>query len=51
MRWFFKSIFFVQVLVIAAIIAGVIYLAPAIGVALEGAVDRFDFMIGYEQGD
>lgn len=47
----FALIFSVPVLVAAALLACVVYLTPYVATAVEGAVDRFDFMIGYEVGE
>lgn len=51
MKWALRVIFTLQVLVVVAFIAGIIYVAPYAGAALEGAVDRFDHMIDYEETD
>ncbi len=44
-----KWILMLQAAILVAIVAGGIWLAPYVGAALEGAVDRFDHMIEYEE--
>ncbi len=47
----FTLIFSIPMLAIVGLVVCVIYLTPHVVTAVEGAVDRFDFMIGYEVGE